>query len=483
MPADFLLKILAIINLLVSGSRSGTEVAFPLVLEKPWCSDSMRKRTLMQTGSVTSLLFLVRSAREFLGMTQFAGPAPGRTASPKDRFARPLSSARLFITICIVLSLGGCSNDDLIPPFTITFSVAVGDLNGDGRPDIASANTFIAGPPPHPGHVSVILQSQSSPGAFGSAMNLAVGSDPLMVSIGDLNGDNLMDLVAANESSASISILFQNSSSHGTFLTAQNLGVGAHPNGVAIGDLNGDGHLDIAVADSGLSILFQNASDPGTFFSPLSLGVNCSSVGIGDLNVDGRADLVAACANAGNVKLFLQNPAEAGTFLPPQTVAAGFQPKNVAIADLNADGLLDLAIANYGTGNSAGTASVSVLLNSSASPGSFSTATNYATGDNSWSVAVGDLNGDGKADLAVANAGTFSNIAGNVSVFFQNPGTPGAFLPAVNRPGASGPTGVAIADLNGDSLLDIALADEGVRILFQIPGQPGNFQSAILVGS
>jgi hypothetical protein len=443
----------------------------------------MRKRTLMQTGSVTSLLFLVRSARGFLGMTQFAGPAPGRTASPKDRFARPLSSARLFITICIVLSLGGCSNDDLIPPFTITFSVAVGDLNGDGRPDLASANTFIAGPPPHPGHVSVILQSQSSPGAFGSAMNLAVGSDPLMVSIGDLNGDNLMDLVAANESSASISILFQNSSSHGTFLTAQNLGVGAHPNGVAIGDLNGDGHLDIAVADSGLSILFQNASDPGTFFSPLSLGVNCSSVGIGDLNVDGRADLVAACANAGNVKLFLQNPAEAGTFLPPQTVAAGFQPKNVAIADLNADGLLDLAIANYGTGNSAGTASVSVLLNSSASPGSFSTATNYATGDNSWSVAVGDLNGDGKADLAVANAGTFSNIAGNVSVFFQNPGTPGAFLPAVNRPGASGPTGVAIADLNGDSLLDIALADEGVRILFQIPGQPGNFQSAILVGS
>jgi hypothetical protein len=437
----------------------------------------------MQTGGLASLFFRVDTTRKFLGMTQFAGPEPGRSASTKDRLARPLTSARLFIAICVVLALGGCSNDDLIPPFTITWSVAVGDLNGDGRPDLASANTFIAGPPPHPGHVSVILQSQSSPGAFGGARNLDVGSDTAMVSIGDLNGDNLMDLVAANDTSASISILFQNSSSPGTFLAAQNFGVGTHPNGVAIGDLNGDGHLDIAVADSGLSILFQNAGAPGTFFPPIRLGVQCSSVGIGDLDADGRADLVAACANAGNVKLFLQNPAGAGTFLPPQTVAAGFQPKNVAIADVNADGLLDLAIANYGTGNSAGTASVSVLLNSLASPGSFVAATNYATGDNSWSVAVGDLNGDGKADLAVANAGTGSNMAGSVSVFFQNPGRPGTFFPAVNRPGTSGPLGVAIADLNEDSLLDIALADEGVRILFQIPGQPGAFQSPILVGS
>jgi hypothetical protein len=313
-------------------------------------------------------------------------------------------------------------------------------------------------------------------------MNLAVGSDPSMVSIGDLNGENLMDLVAANETSASISILFQNSSSHGTFLPAQNLGVGAHPNGVAIGDLNGDGHLDIAVADSGLSILFQNASAPGTFFPPISLGVSCSSVGIGDLNADGRADLVATGPDAGNVSILLQRAAGAGTFLPPQTVAAGFQPLNVAIVDLNADGLLDLAIANLGTPADPNTASLSVLLNNSVSPGSFLAATNYATGERSESVSVGDLNGDGKADLAVANAGVIGNT-GSVSVLFQNPAAPGTFLPAVNRPGTSQPLGVVIADLNGDNLLDIALADDGVRILFQIPGQPGTFQSPILVGS
>jgi VCBS repeat protein/FG-GAP repeat protein len=438
----------------------------------------------MQTGVLASLLFRVSATRGFLGMTQFAGPEPGRTASTKDRLARPLTSARLLIAICVVLALGACGSDDsaVIPPFTLTFSVTAGDLNGDGRPDLASANTFIAGPPPHPGHVSVILHSQSSPGAFGGTMNLNVGSDTAMVSIGDLNGDNLMDLVASNDTSASISILFQNSSSPGTFLAAQNHGVDAHPAGVAIGDLNGDGHLDIAVADSGLSILFQNAGVLGTFFPPIRLGVPCSSVGIGDLNGDGRADLVATATNAGHVSILLQSPAGAGSFLPPQTVAAGFQPFDVAIADLNADGRLDLAIANLGTPDNSATASLSVLLNNSASPGSFLAATNYATGERSESVSVGDLNGDGKADLAVANAGGLGNT-GSVSVLFQNPGAPGTFLPAVNRPGTSQPLGVAIVDLNGDNLLDIALADEGVRILFQIPGQPGTFQSPILVGS
>ena len=438
----------------------------------------------MQTGGLTSLLFRVSATRGFLGMTQFPGPEPGRTASTTEWLSLPLTSACLLIAICVFLALGACGSNDsgVIPPFTITYSVAAGDLNGDGRPDLASANTFIAGPPPHPGHVSVFLHSQSSSGAFGGARNLDAGSDTAMVAIGDLNGDNLMDLVAANDTSASISILFQNSSSPGTFLAAQNHGVGAHPDGVAIGDLNGDGHLDIAVADSGLSVLFQDAGVPGTFFPPIRLGVPCSSVGIGDLNGDGQADLVATATNAGHVSIFLQSPAGTGTFLPPQTVAAGFQPLNVVIADLNADGRLDLAIANLGTPDNPFTASLSVLLNNSVSPGSFLAATNYATGERSESVSVGDLNGDGRPDLAVANAGVFGNT-GSVSVFFQNPSAPGTFLSAVNRPGTSQPLGVAIADLNGDNLLDIALADDGVRILFQIPGHPGTFRSPILVGS
>jgi hypothetical protein len=393
------------------------------------------------------------------------------------------TSAYLVIAMCVVMALDACGNDHsaVIPPSTLTSSVAAGDLNGDGRPDLTSTNIPTAGPPPHPGQVSVILQSPSSPGVFGGSNDVDVGSDPQKVAIGDLNGDTLVDLVTANDTSASISIMFQNSFSPGRFLTAQNLGVGTHPTGIAIGDLNGDGHLDIAVADSGLSILFQNPNAPGNFLSPISLGVNCSSVGIGDLNADGQADLVATDPDAGNVSILLQSSVGSGNFLSPQTVLAGFQPIDVAIADLNADGLPDLAIANIGAPDNPASASLSVLLNNSVSPGRFLSATNYATGARSQSVAVGDLNGDRNVDVVVANAGSLGNT-GSVSVLFQASGRPGTFLSAVNRTGTSQPLGVAIADLNGDSFSDIALADGGVRILFQIPGQPGNFQPPLLVG-
>ena len=394
------------------------------------------------------------------------------------------TSASLLIVTCVVLELSACSNEQsamTTTPSTLTSSVAAGDLNGDGRPDLTSTNISIVGPPPHSGQVSVILQSQSSPGVFGGSIEFGVGSDPQKVAIGDLNGDGFEDLVTANNTAASISILFQNSVSPGTFLTAKNLGVGAHPTGIAIGDLNGDGHLDIAVADSGLSVLFQNPNAAGIFLSPMSLGVNCSSVGIGDFDADGRLDLVATSPDAGNVSILLQSTIGSGKFLSPLTVVAGFQPIDVAIADLNNDGFPDLAIANAGTPDNPATASLSVLLNNLNSPGRFLAATNYATGARSQSVAVGDLNGDRNVDVAVANAGGLGN-AGSVSILLQNPGGLGTFRPAVNQIGTSQPLGVAIADLNGDSFSDIAVADSGVRVLFQIPGQPGTFRSPLLVG-
>jgi hypothetical protein len=172
----------------------------------------------------------------------------------------------------------------------------------------------------------------------------------------------------------------------------------------------------------------------------------------------------------------LQDPLNAGTFLPAISFAVGQQPIAVKIADLNGDGLADLAVANLGSPSDLTTASVSVLLQDLAHPGHFLPATNYHTGTASEDVAIGDLNGDGKPDLVVANSG------GSVSVLLQDPARPGGFLPAVNYPG-KGPSSVGIGDLNGDGLPDIAVADStSATVMFQNPGAPGTFFAPVGLG-
>jgi hypothetical protein len=409
-------------------------------------------------------------------------------------------ATRLFLMIAVASTLSACGYDDW-PKFTLAYSVAAGDLNGDGRVDLASGNTFFSGPPfTHPGHVSVLLQGQSSPGTFGSAANLDAGNETIAVAFGDLNGDNLMDIVAANEGSGSISIFFQDAASPGTWLPAKHVAVGNYPHGLAIGDIDGDGSLDLAVADFGLSILFQDPNAPGTFLRRTSLGVECSSVAIDDFNADGRPDLVATATNAGYVTIHLQDSADVGVFLPPQRVPAGLQPIDVAIDDLNGDSLPDFAVANYGAPDDPATASLSVFLNDVSSPGNFPPGRRYATGWNTRAraVVVGDLNNDGLSDLAVASTGQLIHSGpppefypGSISVLFQDPGTPGSFFSAVNMPDKNGPLDVAIADLNGDGLADLAQSDQGfeddaklaVRIRFQLSGQPGRFGAPVLVGN
>lgn len=401
-----------------------------------------------------------------------------------------LVSCMLTVAVSSNLLLSGCSGGgDVIPPFTLQFSIAIGDVNGDGRPDLALADTFIAGPPPHPGHAAVILQDPGRPGSFFPALNFATGSDPVFITIGDLNGDGLPDLVVANSNSHNVSILLQDPNHPGSFLPAKNYATGRFPNSIAIGDLNGDGRPDLAIATSGpgaVSILIQGPSLPGSFFPATTLlpGSTASSVAIGDLNSDGKLDIAVANAGndgIGNVFVLMQDPASPGAFLPAASFKAGLQPISIAIGDLNGDGSPDLAVANLGSPSDGGTTSVSVILQNPLVPGNFLAATNYPTGFGSQSVAIGDLNGDGRLDLAVANAGSLGST-GSISVLLQDPANPGTYLTATNYPGRSQPLSVAIGDLNGDGKPDLAVADGGASVLFQDQSRPGNFFNSVLVG-
>ena len=273
---------------------------------------------------------------------------------------------------------------------TYPYSVAIGDLNGDGRADLAVANTGS-------GNVGVLL-GQAGGTFLAAATYSSGGSAPRSVAIGDLNGDGRADLAVANYGSGNVGVLLGQAG--GTFAAAATYSSGgSSPRSVAIGDLNGDGRADLAVANYGsgnVGVLLGQAG--GTFAAAATYSSGGSvpmSVAIGDLNGDGRADL--AVANSGSETVGVLLGQAGGTFAAAATYSSGgSSPMSVAIGDLNGDGRADLAVANYGSGN------VGVLLGQAG--GTLAAAATYSSGGSyPMSVAIGDLNGDGRADLAVAN--------------------------------------------------------------------------------
>jgi Ca2+-binding RTX toxin-like protein len=336
--------------------------------------------------------------------------------------------------------------------------LAIGDLNGDGRLDLVTANIGgdpFAVPTP-PGTVSVLLGNGG--GTFSAATPYLTGSVlPFSVALGDLNGDGRLDLAVANYGhllpggDGTISVFL--GEGDGTFSAATQyptLDTPSAPQSVAIGDLNGDGKLDLAVASASnrISVLLGNGDGSFLTQSPLSFsGIdNPGSVAIADLNGDGLLDLAVANFgvppnNAGAVSVLLGRGDGGFNHFRFTT---GTNASSVAIGDLNGDSHLDLAVTN------AGSNTVSVLLGNGI--GGFSAATPYATGTNPESVAISDLNGDGRLDLAVAN-----HDSNTVSVLLGNVG--GGFQEQTQYPTGLGPFSVAIGDLNGDGRLDLAVTN------------------------
>jgi hypothetical protein len=395
-------------------------------------------------------------------------------------------------------SCGGYGRDDYFgspqppsPTITVPNSIAVADVNGDGVPDLLVATTLDQGLINNPGFANVILGQTSAPGTYQTGVGYpTTGTDPSSIAVADLEGSGHLDLVIANFGSGSVTV-YIHGSTPGVFQPGVNIVTGGSPNQVAVGSLNG-GNPDIVVADASASgnviVLFHDPANPGQFLAPVMLptGVTTSAVAIADINGDGHPDIAAATydsnGNNGAVFVFYQSATSPGTFAAPVQFPAGAQPQAVRIADVNGDGLPDLVVANLGPGtDGTGTAGVSVLLQNAASPGTFLAPVTYLTQSGSVDVAVGDVNGDGKPDLVVANLGPAPT--GSVSVLLQNPASPGTFGAATNYPGFGQPLSVAIADLNGDGHPDIAIADSTTAtVMLQNASSPGTFAQPVQVG-
>jgi hypothetical protein len=345
--------------------------------------------------------------------------------------------------------------------------VAVGDFNADGNPDLAVTNS---------GSNTVSVLLGNGLGGFTVRQILTVGNTPEAVAVGDFNGDRIPDLAVANygcgggyyscppgtSPSTTVTVLLGNGD--GTFQTTPSLtfNVGLGPNSIAVGDFNGDGKLDMAVANYGdtrsspggccgdgttVSVLLGTGTGAFQLLANYPVGVGASFVAVGDFNGDGKLDLAVASYHPTNTVTVLLGNGD-GTFrtLSP-TNPVGGGPWSIAVGDFDGDGKLDLAVATYLTDRG----TISVLLGNG--DGTFQPRHDYPAGWRPISVAASDVNNDGILDLAVADF-----RSSTVSVLLGNGGGgkgDGTFQAPQSFDAGTQPGFVAIADVNRDGLKDL----------------------------
>ena len=283
----------------------------------------------------------------------------------------------------------------------------------------------------------------------------------------DLNGDGILDLVvgSAQSANAAISVSYGNGDgSFGAPVSYGGTGAVSIFNGVATGDLNGDGYLDIVGQRNNGDVLVLSGAADGSFtvVSTFTTVSNGTRPILADFNGDGKLDLITTpqAASAG-FTLSLGNGD--GTFRAQTTIAGATSPRNAKVADVNRDGIIDLVIANNGgdievyTGNGNGT---------------FKHLPTYtALGGTFRDLQLGDLNGDGVLDIAAPSLNGLSILYGNSDGSFSAPSTL-AFAFGTGKAGE-------IADFNDDDLNDIAfLSSTGVMQILLNNGD-GTFRMGV----
>jgi FG-GAP-like repeat len=310
----------------------------------------------------------------------------------------------------------------------------------------------------------------SSGPSFERARAYATGHAAAAVAVGDLTGDAKPDLVSANGSRThTVSVLINKG--NGSFRAKREFGTGRGPQSVAIGDLNADGSPDVATAnDANVSVLLNNGDGRLRPRRDYATGRGPRSVAIADVNGDSKTDLVTANTGGANGISVLLNTGD-GTFQEKRDFGPGLSPFDLAIGDLNGDGKADLATVNEGSLD--GDPGLSVFLN--AGDGTFPAMREYRTFDPS-SIEVGDVSGDGKADLLVSHSEKESGPGVFVYLNRGRGGFGAGVHHSVHGDWATGGSSVAIGDLNGDRKADLAVTSRlhAVSVLVNLGG--GRFQ-------
>jgi len=320
-----------------------------------------------------------------------------------------------------VIVLLGNGNATFRAPITLVVAnagsaLAIGDVNNDGRLDVMArdgafvANVFLG----NGNGTFLVRQTFANSGAFESTL-------------GDVNGDGNLDIIASNYAQG-VGILLGNG--NGSFKATINVGTSASGiKRVETGDINGDGIVDIVAAGYGgdtLSVILGSKSNSFSVSQTISVGDKPRDVRLADIDFDGYLDLINLEQTSGNINVF--KGSENGTFGAAKTYSTTMTVSGfTALADFNGDGLLDISLSRGG----AGTSRVGILLGNR--DGSFSAPTTYSSFDFTGDIATADFNSDGAIDIVARHV----DASGTLSMFLGN-ARDVTFMPYLNLSSAQG---------------------------------------------
>ena len=339
--------------------------------------------------------------------------------------------------------------------------MAVGDLNGDGRPDILTSNNATAA-------VGVLLAKAG--GGYAAAVDYStygggggINALPFGLAVSDVNGDGFLDAVTSqpNNANSTVSVLLGNGDGTLRSATYYSTGTGGGPFNVAIGDVTGDGRPDLVVPNYGTGNVGVLPGLAGGGFGTVvlySVTQSIQGIALGDYNGDNRRDVAVSVGSSVYVLLGQAN-GTLGAAATYTTGASAGTGSGLATGDVNSDGYLDLVVSTTGNG-------VAVLPRQAG--GTFGTATTYGSGTSNAfrDIALADVNSDGRLDIVT------NYLSTGITVFLGQAGgfsTPTTY--ATNGTVSDPYYGVAVSDLNADGRLDLLAANTNASTVAVLLGQ------------
>jgi photosystem II stability/assembly factor-like uncharacterized protein len=346
-----------------------------------------------------------------------------------------------FTPHCWQFTIGSFSSNGTFGPkteYTVgnqPWGIAAGDLDHDGTIDIVTANMT--------GNSVSVLKNRGD-GTFFPKVDYGVGLAPLAIELADVDNNGNLDIVVANSGSSSVTVLKNDGA--GNFPTRIDYPTEGSPSSVSVGDLHGNGTSDIIVTlptNYAIAVL----PDTGQGFGQVSMfsaGVFPWSATIADINGDGGNDVTLVGSLSSSSLGILQNVGS-GKIAPPVSYPLGGYSRGIVVADFNNDGKPDV-VATNSTDNT-------FTFSPQNLSGTFSSPITVSTDAQPWAIAAADVNGDGYTDVCVTNVS-----ANRLSVYLNNGGLT---FTQKDYTTTSQPRALVVADLNGDKNLDIVVANSG----------------------